>query len=65
MARTWTTEVGHATRALVPGDVAAGIAAAVAAGGSIVELSALEEPQLLPAITAVGVARRSFRRVSV
>lgn len=66
MGRTWTTEVGHSTRAFGPGDVDAGVVAAIAAGGNVVELSALDAEALDPvAAAARSVALRNFRRVSV
>ncbi|MGH9035946.1 MAG: hypothetical protein ACRD0O_09285 [Acidimicrobiia bacterium] len=65
MGSTWTIEVGHSTRALARDYIRAGMAFALAAGGSIVELSAFDEAGLDAATDVLGRARRDFRRVSV
>lgn len=65
MGRSWTTEVGHSTRAFSEADLGARMNAAVAAGGNIVELSALDEGFSEAVVSARGLARRYFRRVSV
>lgn len=65
MARTWTTEVGHSTRALAREDPETGAAAALRAGGNIVELSAFDESTLDAVAGALGRVRRKFRRTSV
>jgi hypothetical protein len=66
MGRTWTVEVGHSTRALEPVDAEHAVTAALAAGGNIIELSALDEDDLDAALSgARGFACRNFRRVSV
>ena len=66
MGRSWTIEVGHSTRALDRHDVDRAVTAALAAGGNIVELSALDEADLDPVLAASrGFARRAFRRLSI
>jgi hypothetical protein len=65
MGRSWTTEVGHSTKACPGDDLGSRVAAALSAGGNVVELSVPDVAVLAAVPSARGLARRSFRRVSV